>query len=47
MEIQYFKQYKPIETALMGVGYKVDKVIKQQKKTIIIVSNWKKGEDKK
>jgi hypothetical protein len=33
-----FDRYEPVKTALKGVGFKVDTVEKQDKKTVITVS---------
>jgi hypothetical protein len=46
MEIRSFEHYKPLETALIEMDFKVDKVIKQRKKTLIFVSKSKKKDKK-
>jgi hypothetical protein len=46
MEILDCEHYKPMEVALMEIGLKIDKVVKQRKKTVIIVSRNVKREKK-
>jgi len=40
------KHYAPIKTALKEVGFKVDSIVKQGKKTVITVTRYVNGEEK-